>query len=158
MSDYYDSIAEGYDELHREEQLKKLKIIADILPVHKDDLMLDVGCGTGISAEIFDCELIGLDPSKKLLEKCSFRTVNASAEEIPFLDKYFDVVISVTAIQNFDDYKKGLLEMKRVGVDRFAFSVLKKTSELNNIKFFIEENFDVKKIVEEEKDLIFFIY
>ncbi|MFC2134084.1 class I SAM-dependent methyltransferase [Bacteroidota bacterium] len=154
---YYNSIADGYDELHRDEQLKKLKIIKENLDINKDDLMLDVGCGTGFSAEVFDCKIVGLDPSEKLLEKCFFRTINASAEEIPFLDGYFDIVISVTAIQNFEDYKKGLLEIKRVGRDRFALSVLKKANNIRAIQSFIEKNFSVKKIINEEKDLIFII-
>lgn len=156
MKTYYDNIANGYEGLHREEQLKKLRIIKENLVVNKEDLMLDVGCGPGFSSEIFDCKIIGLDPSAELLKKCSFRTVEAGAEEIPFLDHYFDIVISVTAIHNFDDYKQGLLEMKRVGTGRFAFSILKKANDFEEIIKFIKKNFEVKKEVNEEKDLIIF--
>lgn len=156
MKTYYDNIADGYEDLHREEQLKKLQIIKENLEVNKDDLMLDVGCGPGFSSEVFDCKIIGLDPSAELLKKCSFRTVEAIAEEIPFLDNYFDVVISVTAIHNFDDFERGILEMKRIGKDRFAFSILKKSNNFKEIKAFIEENFRIGKEVEEEKDVVFF--
>ncbi|MFH1769960.1 MAG: class I SAM-dependent methyltransferase [archaeon] len=156
MKTYYDYIADGYENLHREEQMKKLRIIKKNLEVRKDDLMLDVGCGPGFSSEVFNCRIIGLDPSEELLKKCSFRIVVASAEEIPFLDDYFDVVISVTAIHNFDDYRKGILEMKRVGRNKFVFSVLKKSQKFEKINLFIEENFKVSKKIEEEKDVIFF--
>ncbi|MFH1590105.1 MAG: class I SAM-dependent methyltransferase [archaeon] len=156
MKTYYDDIADGYETLHKEEQLKKLNIIKENFEVKEDDLMLDVGCGTGFSSEVFKCKIIGLDPSAELLKKCSFRTVKVGAEEIPFLDHYFDIVISVTAIHNFEDYKKGLLEMKRVGSGRFAFSLLKKSNKFEAIKTFIKENFDVKKEIDEEKDLILF--
>ena len=44
---YYGSIAEGYDRLHREEQLRKLAIIGQFIP--KSALVLDVGCGAGYS-------------------------------------------------------------------------------------------------------------
>ena len=140
---YYNSISDGYKELHREEQLKKLKIIKENLIINKEDLMLDVGCGPGFSAEVFDCEIIGIDTSNKLLKKCSFRTIETGAEKIPFLDNYFDVVISVTAIQNFEDFEQGLLEIKRVGTDRFALTVLKKAKDLDDIKEFIEETFSI---------------
>ncbi|MBU1200989.1 MAG: class I SAM-dependent methyltransferase [Nanoarchaeota archaeon] len=153
---YYDSIASGYEQLHRNEQLKKLLLIKSNLDLKPDDLMLDVGCGQGFSAEIFDCKIIGLDPSSKLLKMCPFRTVVGVAEEIPFLDNYFDIVISVTAIHNFKDYKKGILEMKRVGSRLFVFSVLKKSAHINNIKELIAEQFRINKILEEDKDLIFF--
>ena len=45
--DYYSSIAKGYDELHKEEQLKKLQIIAK--HIKPKGLLLDIGAGTGIS-------------------------------------------------------------------------------------------------------------
>jgi ubiquinone/menaquinone biosynthesis C-methylase UbiE len=121
MKTYYDDWAEGYSELHREEQVRKLNVINENIRFDKGDLLLDVGCGPGFAAEVLDCRIIGLDPSAELLKKCSFKTVRCEAEEMPFPDNYFDVVIAVTSIHNFDDYAKGLLEIKRVGKERFAF-------------------------------------
>ena len=46
---YYDKIAKGYEELHKEEQLKKIKLIKTILKVNPTDKLLDVGCGTGLT-------------------------------------------------------------------------------------------------------------
>ncbi|MFH1505696.1 MAG: methyltransferase domain-containing protein [archaeon] len=155
---YYDSIADGYDNLHKEEQLKKLDIIRVNLPIEKGDALLDVGCGTGFSHDVLECNWTGLDPSKKLLDKAKGRVVLGKAEAMPFPDKSFDVVISVTAIHNFEDVEKGLREMKRVGDKRFAFGVLKKSDKFASIKKLIEEMFDIKKTIEEEKDLIFFVY
>ncbi|MAG39016.1 hypothetical protein CMO90_02915 [Candidatus Woesearchaeota archaeon] len=155
MKNYYDDFADGYLELHREEQLNKLRIIKNNLKVGKNDLILDVGCGPGFSAEFFDCKIIGLDPSFENLKKCSFETVKGFAEKIPFQDDYFDCIISVTAIHNFKNFRKGLLEMKRVG-KKFAFSVLRKVNAFDDIELFIQKHFVVEKIVYEKHDCLFF--
>jgi ubiquinone/menaquinone biosynthesis C-methylase UbiE len=155
---YYDKIAEGYEELHKNEQIQKIRLISDHLKIDKNDLLLDVGCGTGLTTRFWSCRRIGLDPAIRLLKKTDKKGyVNAEAENIPFKDNVFDIVISVTAIQNFHNIKKGLEEIKRVGKNRFALSFLKKSSKKENIRNLIEEIFDVKKVIEEEKDLIYFI-
>ena len=51
MDEYYDKIAKGYNELHAEEQKKKLAIIKKYIQPEKSDLLLDVGCGTGVSSD-----------------------------------------------------------------------------------------------------------
>ena len=147
---YYDDIAEGYDSLHKDEQMKKLNIIKQEI---KDGKILDVGCGTGFSLDTFNA--VGMDPSIKLLKKSKRFVINAVAEHLPFKDNSFDTVISVTAIQNFYDVKKGLEEIRRVGKS-FALSVLKKSSRIAMIRKEIENVFDIRKVIEEEKDLIFF--
>ena len=63
---YYDDISPGYNELHKEEQLNKLRIIKENLEINKSDRLLDVGCGTGFSLEYFDCDSTGLEPSKEM--------------------------------------------------------------------------------------------
>ena len=68
MSKYYDSIAEGYDELYGEEQKKKMDIVKANIEIKPDTKILDIGCGSGISSD-FDCICVGIDPSKKLIEK-----------------------------------------------------------------------------------------
>jgi ubiquinone/menaquinone biosynthesis C-methylase UbiE len=161
MTNYYDEIAQGYEELHKEEQLKKIEIIKQILKIKKTDKLLDVGCGTGLTTEPWGCKRYGIDPSKKILERARQKDVIeyklAPAENIPYPDKFFDAVVSITAIQNFDDIEKGLSEIKRVGKDRFALSFLKRSDKRKFIEEKIKSLFDVKKIVEEDKDIIYFI-
>lgn len=153
---YYDKISEGYNELHAEEQLKKAKIIADELKVKLNETLLDVGCGTGIATEIFNCKKTGVDPSKDLLKQCKFKTINIGAESLPFPDRSFDYVISITAAHNFHSIQKGIEQIFRVAKNIVVISVLKKSKHLELIKSLIEENGDIYKIVEEEKDFIFF--
>ena len=117
---YYDHIAAGYEELHREEQEKKIALVKKFVKAKEADLLLDVGCGTGITSN-FPCRVVGIDPSEKLLERFKAplakkaEAVLAAAEDIPFRAEYFDIVISITALQNFDDAEQGLKEMHRVG-------------------------------------------
>lgn len=152
--DYYGEMAASYDSLHREEQEKKLAIIRSKLAIKKEDRMLDVGCGTGFSREFFSCVWQGLEPSKDMAGKRKDIAIG-SAEKIPFEDSSFDIVISVTAIHNFTDIAKGLLEMRRVGKRDYAFSILKKAKSLKRIEIEIEKLFDVKEKIDEGIDIIF---
>ena len=72
---YYDGIAPGYDELHKEEQLSKLMVMIDGLNVKSDDRVLDVGCGTAFSFELLHplgCRYQGVEPSKGLIAQGHF--------------------------------------------------------------------------------------
>ena len=157
---YYDEISEGYEELHKEEQLKKVEIIKKYLKVRASDKLLDVGCGTGLTTSTWNCIRYGIDPAPKLLEKAKgkgdIEYKLAPAEKIPYPDGFFDIVISITAIQNFQDIEQGLKEIRRVGRDRFVLSFLKRSAKKNYIIKLIKKLFDVEKVVEEEKDMIYF--
>ena len=156
---YYDEISKGYEELHKNEQLRKVELIGTFLCPQKDETLLDVGCGTGITTQPWNCKRYGLDPASKLIERArqsdKIKYVIARAEKIPYEDNFFDYVISITALQNFDDIGQGLEEIKRVGKTKFVLSTLKRSSKINEIKLLIEKHFDVMKIIEEDKDLIF---
>jgi len=157
---YYDEISAGYEELHKEEQLKKVKIILNKLNLKKTDKLLDVGCGTGLYLDLFDCDVTGIDPSEKLLEKYNgpHQVILGSAESLDFPGNSFDIVMSITAIHNFDDVGKGLKEIQRVGKDRFVFSVLKRSPKYGIIEKLINELFIVDEKIEEDKDYLFFTH
>ncbi len=156
--EYYNEISEGYEELHGEEQKKKIRLIMEKISVKEDELLLDVGCGTGLTTKFWKCKKIGIDPAIKLLQKAEGADfVNAEAEHIPFRKNSFDWVISITAIQNFHDIRKGLEEIKRVGKNKFVLSFLKKSQKRKMIEKLIKEIFNVKEEIEEEKDIIFLI-
>ena len=160
---YYDIIAKSYDELHEEEQKKKVGVIKKQLKINKDTKLLDVGCGTGTSSQ-FDCKVTGIDPSPELLKRGKkkypeIKFVKAYAEKLPFKNKSFDIVVSITAIQNFNNIEKGIKEIKRVGKNQFALSFLKKSKKAKDIEKIIRKEFKdykIKKIIE-DKDIILIV-
>ena len=157
---YYDTIALGYNELHSEEQLRKLRIIANELKPRQGEWLLDVGCGTGLSSRVFSkfgCEIVGVEPSRELAKLARFKVHIAKAESIPLPSGFFDFVICVTALHNFSNPEKGLREMKRVGRQgaKFALTVLKKSPKAPQLETAIRKIFKVEREIEEAKDRIF---
>ena len=153
----YNQIAPGYDELYKEEQLKKLKVISEILKVNKNDKLLDIGCGTGISTNYFDCISVGIDPSKEMIKLGKGDLRLGNAENLEFEDHSFDIILSLTAIQNFSDIEKSLQEIERVMKDKLVISCLKKSSKIDNVRKLINIYFKDIKEIEEEKDIIFYL-
>lgn len=153
---YYDTIASGYSELHREEQLKKIVLIKEKIPFDKKWNILDVGCGPYFAD--FPGTIIGVDPSFQLLKiaKQKIPVALGKGELLPFRNNSFMAVVSITALQNFDDIEKGLLEMKRVAKEHIIVSVLKRSPKISMIEELIGKVFSSFKAIEEEKDIIFF--
>ncbi len=162
----YDDIAPIYNSLHLFEQLQKLKIIKDLLKIKPNDKVLDLGCGTGISARVLHCQLVGIDKSKGMISIAeeSFpehKWVVGEAENLPFKNEEFDKLICVTAIHNFTDIQKAAEEIRRVvkksANSNIAVSVLRKSSKYNEVEEVLRNNFKIDKIVLESKDKIYFI-
>ncbi len=155
---YYSGIAQGYEELHKEEQLGKLRIIIERLPFQKTDKVLDVGCGTGLSSLLFTCQKFGIDPAFELLQQAKPRmpVVQGVAEQLPFRDNSFEIVVCLTALHNFTDPARALLEMKRVGVGKFAISILKRAKNCDELMRLVSKTFKVREMLEDLKDFILF--
>ncbi len=114
-----------YDSWYEKEPGKTIDLIETecalslLLPV-RGKKILDVGCGTGNFTKKLSClgyDVVGVDPSDGMMEKAlkkGLRCVKGYAEEIPFDDKTFDAVISVAAIEFFQDRKKAIKEMLRI--------------------------------------------
>lgn len=161
----YKEIAEGYNELHGEEQRKKIALIIQNLEIKKDDLLLDIGAGTGLALKELKgkCRCIGIEPCKELIEQADSdikeKITEAKAESIPFGDNKFDIIISVTAIHNFDNIEKAIEEIKRVAKSRaqIVISILKKSEKAEEIKRKLVKNFMMRKEIPEKKDYIMFM-
>ncbi len=153
----YDKIADSYEELYREEQIDKLNIIAENIKVKNSDKLLDIGCGTGISTNFFKCSSVGIDISRKLLERGERNLIYGNAENLPFKEKKFDIILCITAIHNFDDPEKALREILRVKKDKstVVMTLLKKSSKFNEIKNLIKKYFKNIKEIDSKKDIIF---
>lgn len=116
--------------------------------------ILDIGCGPFPNLLAFsNCERHNLDPLIDLYKEAGYPIKVfsemgcfyhcAPAEKMPFPDKYFDVVISVNAIDHVNDFAQTAKEIKRVmkqdGIFRMHVHYHKKTItepiELNDKKF-----------------------
>jgi len=154
--DYYAELAPGYDELHKEEQIGKVNLILNHLRIEKDEKLLDVGCGTGFSLTLWPTKkAYGAEPSAAMIaqapKELQSRIMHVRAEDLSiFDDQEFDVVVSITAIHNFTGVEDGLLEMRRVGKRKFAFSVLRKSKKLGEIDRLIRKHFTVTRVVEDD--------
>ena len=114
----YDELGSSlYDLRYTDEQLEKYRLI-----LHEIDypfLVLDNGCGTGLLLPLLETA-IGLDLSSVLLEKAMERCsenqylVQGDSENLPFRDSLFDVVLSVTVLQNLPSPEKLSIESVRV--------------------------------------------
>jgi SAM-dependent methyltransferase len=87
--------------------------------------VLDVGCGPLANLLVFsDCERHGIDPLIERYRAAGFPLEEwiaegftyhcAPAERMPFPDGYFDVVVSVNAIDHVDDFGAVAAEIRRV--------------------------------------------
>ncbi|QQG38625.1 MAG: class I SAM-dependent methyltransferase [Candidatus Woesearchaeota archaeon] len=153
MKTYYDQISKGYNELHKEEQLNKVYFIKEHIKINKGDKLLDVGCGTGISGEAFldVCDVVGIDTSKEMIRWANFKTFLGRAEELPFENKSFDIVVCLSAIQNFEDMEKAVKEIERVARRVVVISIIKKSVKADILRNLLEDYEEFK----EEKDFIF---
>ncbi len=162
--DYYNEISKGYNELYGEEQLKKWNIVKKITSFSKDDIVLDLGCGTGIILQELSKmvkQIIGIDNAIRMLTKApkldnvSYFLTNA--ENIPFPDKYFDKTISLTMLQDVKNWDDVFKEIKRVTKGEIVITLLKRNKDLETIKKRLKKYFTIKKYIEEEKDFIFLL-
>jgi ubiquinone/menaquinone biosynthesis C-methylase UbiE len=151
----YNVFANSYNELYGKEQVKKIKIIKPFIKTNSKSLILDVGCGTGIASKDLLGIKYGIDNSKELLKKADLKQFLGEAENLPFQNNMFDLVISLTAIHNFTDPEKAILEMNRVAKNQIVITVLKKSKFLDKISKQIKKHLKINKKIEEEKDIIF---
>ena len=148
---YYDSIARGYDGLHRDEQLRKMAAISRFLP--EKALVLDVGCGTGLSAALG--KVVGVDPSRGMLLHSKMPVVQGAGEHLPFKDNSVDASICVTSLHNFFDYGAGIKEMERVSRGAIIISALKKARAYAGIEACIMANLVVERMIDSRLDMMF---
>lgn len=142
----YNKIAKSYNELYKEEQIKKLEIIKKNIKIIPP--LLDIGCGTGISTNYFDVLSIGIDNSKEMIKQSKEgNLIYGQAEKLPFPDKSFNTIISVTSFHNFKNMEKALLEIKRVSSNKnIAITFLRKSKKLNEFRKLLKKYFRFKEV------------
>lgn len=99
-------------------------LILDLLQPRPTELILDVGCGTGIftrSVIANGSEIVGLDLSESMLDyarrtlpAANFMPLIANMLALPFSDGQFDKTLSVTALEFVEDARLAIGELLRI--------------------------------------------
>lgn len=90
--------------------------------------VLDVGCGTGqllrdLAGRVPAAALAGIDPAAGMVEQARalaaaagapITVARGTAEQLPFPDGAFDLVVSTTSFDHWADQRTGLAECRRV--------------------------------------------
>jgi ubiquinone/menaquinone biosynthesis C-methylase UbiE len=101
---------------------KSNRSAVDLANLGKEDRFLDIGCGPGAALEYaFEtgAEVVGVDPSPAMVARAQRRVPGVevrvgSAEQLPFPDGHFTVVINVLSFHHWADREAGLREILRV--------------------------------------------
>jgi ubiquinone/menaquinone biosynthesis C-methylase UbiE len=89
--------------------------------------VLDIGCGTGYLLRLLArqwpgaTELAGIDPAPAMIKAAAASAVDdrlefriGAAEELPYSDGFFNLVVSTTSFYHWPDQQAGLRECARV--------------------------------------------
>lgn len=127
----FDAIAPTYDLLNTVLSFGvdgwwRRRLVRSLGPIDGREI-LDVACGTGdlliLLARRRPARLVGLDLAPEMLRRAEQRMTHAgvsavlvtgAAEELPFVDRSFDIVTAAFGIRNFEELSRGLSEMRRV--------------------------------------------
>lgn len=163
--DYFDGIrAYGYGGYHYNSKYFR-KIVKEMVKYYKlnnNSKILDVGCAKGFMMYEFKkllpkAEVFGIDISKYCKKNAINKNIKkkiiiASCDQIPFPDKYFDLVISISTIHNLSlkGVKKSLKEIDRVSK---GYSFIKVNAFKTNLekKLLNDWNIVAKTILSESK-------
>jgi ubiquinone/menaquinone biosynthesis C-methylase UbiE len=151
----YNSSSEYYDDRYRSLQLEKFELAFKGVNF-QSKLILDAGCGTGLlythiskkfsnskkTQSHYICLDISFNMVKKVKIKEEFKEempqinlILSDMENLPFREKIFDVIVSITSLQNLPNIFQGILELMRVSKRKteFYLSILKKDARLEEV-------------------------
>ncbi len=171
----YNSTSSFYDSRYSEIQKEKYKILFRNCNLNYKTI-LDAGCGTGLSIEFFSnlninnlkkkVKYIGIDISWKMLmnfcdKSKKIKDINlilGDIENLPLRENSFNVIFSITSLQNLPVIKKGLGEIIRVGQkdSLLKLSVLRKQLKVDDLTAYLKTHtIDLKtEFLENIEDVI----
>jgi len=160
----YNATANGYNELHGEEQHRKYQRALKNVDT-KSTAVLDVGCGSGLffSQVAGQADLVvGIDVSRNLLLKAKEHArgfgdvyiVLADADHLPLREDFFGGVFAFTVLQNMPSPQEALAEWKRVATvgGKIVVTGLKKAFALEKFMDILETSgMRLDEFVDEEE-------
>jgi ubiquinone/menaquinone biosynthesis C-methylase UbiE len=160
---HYDQQAIVYAVQYLGEQNAKIEDALSSSELKPNELVLDLGCGTGFLFQHIDKSirlLVGLDISSNVLREAKKHTKNltntvlirADADNTPFPDLIFDRVFAITLLQNMPDPLKTISEMKRVGKPQAVFVITGLKKKFTQESFFDLLNMSRLKVSALETD------
>ena len=146
----YNLTAEMYEGRYAKEQKSKYVAALENVVV-ADEVVLDVGCGSGLFFREIAAQakmIIGLDISRKLLLQAKHHAaafgnvfvLQADADYLPFGEGVFDLVFAFTVLQNMPDPSATLKELKSVAktAGKIVVTGLKRFFSLTAFMDFLE--------------------
>lgn len=110
-------------------QIRHLEELTKLIPITKDSIILDIGCGSGVPAiwlaKKFGCRIHAIDIAKENVARARQAIENEKLEhlihvhhmdalEMDFKANFFDCAIAVEVIYQIEDKKSLFKEVKRV--------------------------------------------
>jgi len=125
---FYDNFAKNYDQnRYGSDKQKKINesakaAVLDLVGHVKHKTVLDCGCGTGRFTDLFaqqGAKVVGMDISENMTKNAkkkvpSAEFITGDVFSTPFRETQFDIVVCSQVLTHLHEYKKPLLEMKRV--------------------------------------------
>jgi ubiquinone/menaquinone biosynthesis C-methylase UbiE len=165
---YDDLGGELYDLRYREEQERKFEAFLSKISISQDDLILDLGCGTGLLLEKISGTVgfaVGLDISERLLSWARSKLrgtqtalILSDADYLPFRLAAFDKVFAITLLQNLPEPRRALSESRAVAKSAATIilsGLKKKYSREEFLALLSSVGLRVEEVVDEElKDFL----
>ncbi|MFH2003182.1 MAG: methyltransferase domain-containing protein [Bacteroidota bacterium] len=119
---FFDAAAEHWNEDIADIDHSSLKRVIELLNFKENEIVLDVGCGTGVLFPYLrNQKVIGMDFSSNMLAHIpqdlltdNIRLICADAHSIPLADNFVDHVVCFSAFPHFTNAILAVKEMNRV--------------------------------------------
>jgi ubiquinone/menaquinone biosynthesis C-methylase UbiE len=131
MSDFFDKLAPTWDqnELHSKYEIESF---LNVLPIKKDDKILDVGCGTGLITPILykksEGIVKGIDISKEMIKIAlnkKIKNVSFICEDFNnFKETDYDFIVIFNAYPHFLDLEKFKKSLVRTLKENGKFAII----------------------------------
>lgn len=117
-------------------------IVIPLLNLKKDDILLDIACGTGIFIESIkekdkNIKITGVDFAQNMIDSAARKFpdtdfIVADVASLPFKDNTFNKVICLNAFPHFEDKTQAIKEMERT-LKKDGILLLAHTNSKSNI-------------------------